>query len=312
VLNERFATLPATMLLDEKRASSTEQPGQGEERHEDEALGLYLTEIGRFPLLSPLQEQELASALARWRAGSREHDVVVQGQHAQYTLIVCNLRLVVSIARKYARPMNLLDLIQEGNLGLIRAAERFDGTRGVKFGSYATWWIRQAITRAICDQGRTVRVPVHMHGKLRQVQRIEQELAEALGYLPGREEIAEKLATTPESIAFIQQAGRPLVSLDEPLDVVDGRSTLGACLHDPTQEDLGEYAMQQELRAHLANALTHLAPRERQIMELRYGLLDGKTHTLREVGESLHLSRERIRQLEMKALQMLREYLQDE
>src|SRR5579875_3718226 len=213
-----------------------------------------LDEIGQFPLLSPGEEQELAARLAKWRAGSQDEATIAQGKAAQQRLIESNLRLVVSIAKRYAGKLEVSDLIQEGTIGLMRAVERFDGTRGVKFASYATWWIRQAILRAIFSQARAVRLPVRVQEKMARLRRASQQFAGSSGSLPEAQELAEYLATTSQTVEAIRQAVQPLASLDWPDETVEGRRTVGEGLRDPSLEDPAEAVIRHELISRLAAA----------------------------------------------------------
>ncbi len=273
-------------------------------------LRQYLDEIGRFPLLSPSEEQELAERIAKWRARNQDEVTIAQGKAAQQRLIESNLRLVVSIAKRYTGKLDLSDLIQEGTIGLMRAVERFDRTRGVKFASYATWWIRQAILRAIFSQARTVRLPVRVQENMTRLSRASLQLAEAHGSLPDTQELAEHLATTPKTVEAIRLAIQPLASLDWPVETAEGRRTLGECLSDPSQENPAEVAIRHELAARLASAWVLLSPREQQVMTLRYGLADERPRSLRYIADQFHLSLERIRQIEHKALSLLRKNIE--
>lgn len=273
-------------------------------------LRQYLDEIGRFPLLSPSEEQEIAERLAKWRAGSQDETTTAQGKAAQQRLSESNLRLVVSTAKRYAGKLELSDLIQEGTIGLMRAVERFDRTRGVKFASYATWWIRQAILRAIFSQARAVRLPVRVQENRTRLSRASLQFAEAHGSLPDTQELAEYLATTPQAIETIRLATQPLASLDRPLETADGRSMLGECLSDPSQEDPAEAAIRHEFAAQFAAAWVLLSPREQQVMTLRYGLADERPRSLHHIAVQFRLSPERIRQIEHKALCLLRKNIE--
>ncbi len=275
-------------------------------------LRQYLDEIGQFPLLSPGEEQELAARLAKWRAGSQDEATIAQGKAAQQRLIESNLRLVVSIAKRYAGKLEVSDLIQEGTIGLMRAVERFDGTRGVKFASYATWWIRQAILRAIFSQARAVRLPVRVQEKMARLRRASQQFAGSSGSLPEAQELAEYLATTSQTVEAIRQAVQPLASLDWPDETVEGRRTVGEGLRDPSLEDPAEAVIRHELISRLAAAWEVLSPREQMVVILRYGLAGERPRSLRKIAVQFHLSPERIRQIEHKALCLLRKTIEGE
>jgi RNA polymerase primary sigma factor len=281
----------------------------------------YLQEIGRVSLLSAAEEVELAERMERGHAAARRlasseelspqlHAAlradVVSGQDARRHLIQANLRLVVSIAKKYVgRGLSLLDLIQEGNIGLMRAVEKFDYHKGNRFSTYATWWIRQAVTRAIAEQGRTIRLPVHMSESVGQVKRAAERLAQALERQPTPEEIAMALGQPIERVERVLEAARRPISLETPVGE-DGEHTLGDFLQDDELPTPAEFASQQLLRRDLAQALAHLNERERRIIDLRYGLADGQRRTLEEVGKVLGMTRERARQIEAEALRHLR------
>jgi RNA polymerase primary sigma factor len=280
----------------------------------------YLQEIGRVSLLNAAEEVELAERIERGHAAvgrlsSEELSAqlrnalksdVASGQEARRHLIQANLRLVVSIAKKYVgRGLSLLDLIQEGNIGLMRAVEKFDYHKGNRFSTYATWWIRQAVTRAIAEQGRTIRLPVHMSESVGQVKRAAERLAQALERQPTAEEIATALGQPIDRIERVLEAARRPVSLETPVGE-DGEHTLGDFLQDDELPTPAEFASQQLLRQDLAAALDHLNERERRIIDLRYGLADGQRRTLEEVGRVLGMTRERARQIEAEALRRLR------
>jgi RNA polymerase primary sigma factor len=281
----------------------------------------YLQEIGRVALLSAAEEVELAERMERGKAAAQRiistEDLstqlraalrgdVLSGQEARRHLIQANLRLVVSIAKKYVgRGLALLDLIQEGNIGLMRAVEKFDYHKGNRFSTYATWWIRQAVTRSIAEQGRTIRLPVHMSESVGQVKRAAERLAQALERQPTAEELATALGQPLERIERVLEAARRPVSLETPVGE-DGEHTLGDFLPDDELPTPAEFASQQLLRHDLAAALNHLNERERRIIDLRYGLADGQRRTLEEVGKVLGMTRERARQIEAEALRRLR------
>ncbi|HMO59032.1 MAG TPA: sigma-70 family RNA polymerase sigma factor [Roseiflexaceae bacterium] len=280
----------------------------------------YLQEIGRVALLNAAEEVSLAKRMERGTVAAEQlaaedlvaHERLLLRQHiadaadARRHLIQANLRLVVSIAKKYVgRGLSLLDLIQEGNIGLMRAVEKFDYHKGNRFSTYATWWIRQAVTRAIAEQGRTIRLPVHMSESVGQVRRTADRLAQVLERQPTAEEIATALGQPIERIERILEASRRPVSLETPVGE-EGEHTLGDFLPDDDLPTPSDFAAQQLLRQDLAEALGHLSERERRIIDLRYGLLDGQRRTLEEVGRELGMTRERARQIEAEALRRLR------
>ncbi len=287
-----------------------------------DAVQHYLQEIGRVRLLTASEEVELAERIERGDAANQrlhsdeEHNYklysalqadVASGDDARRHLIQANLRLVVSIAKKYVgRGLSLLDLIQEGNIGLMRAVEKFDYHKGNRFSTYATWWIRQAVTRAIAEQGRTIRLPVHMSESVGQVRRISERLSQTLERQPTAEEIAIAMGQTPERIQRVLDASRRPVSLETPVGD-EGEHTLGDFLPDEEMPTPTDNAAQQMLRHDLAEALQHLSERERCIIDLRYGLADGQRRTLEEVGRALGMTRERARQIEVEALRRLRQ-----
>lgn len=260
----------------------------------DDPVRMYLKEIGKVPLLDAEKEVELAKRMA-------EGD-----ETAKNELIVANLRLVVSIAKRYVgKGMFFLDLIQEGNLGLMKAVEKFDYKKGYKFSTYATWWIRQAITRAIADQARTIRIPVHMVETIHKVSRYSRQLLQELGHEASPEEIAEKLNMTPEKVREIMKIAQDPVSLETPIGEEED-SHLGDFIEDqesPAPPDVASYSV---LREQLVEVLNTLTPREELVLKRRFGLDDGKTRTLEEVGKEFNITRERIRQIEAKALRKLR------
>lgn len=286
----------------------------------DDTIGLYLKEVGRVPLLTAVEEVELAQRIERGRLAREElargnvtprrrqelQMFIEDGWAAREHLITANSRLVISVAKKYmGRGVPFLDLIQEGNIGLIRAAKKFDYRRGHKFSTYATWWIRQAVTRAIADQGRTIRVPVHMGDQINKLLRVQHQLTQRLGRDPSVEELAVALEVTPQKVEnMIQVARRPL-SLETPTDDEED-SVLGDFIQDdefPAPDDTATYNL---LREHLESVLDGLPPREVRILQLRYGLLDGQAYTLEEVGRKMGVTRERVRQIEAQALSRLR------
>jgi RNA polymerase primary sigma factor len=286
----------------------------------DDTIGLYLKEVSRVPLLTAVEEVELAQRIERGRLSREElargnvsirrrqelRRLIEDGWSAREHLITANSRLVISVAKKYmGRGVPFLDLIQEGNIGLIRATKKFDYRRGHKFSTYATWWIRQAVTRAIADQGRTIRVPVHMGDQINKLLRVQHQLTQRLGREPSVDELANALEVTPKKVEnMIQVARRPL-SLETPTDDEED-SVLGDFIEDdeaPPPDDSATYNL---LREHLEEVLNTLPPREVRILQLRYGLLDGQAYTLEEVGRKMGVTRERVRQIEAQALSRLR------
>ena len=259
----------------------------------EDPVRMYLKEIGNVPLLTTEQEVELAK---RVEAGDEE---------AKKQLTEANLRLVVSIAKKYVgRGMPFLDLIQEGNMGLMKAVDKFDYTKGYKFSTYATWWIRQAITRGIADTGRTIRVPVHMVETINKTLRMTRTLLQELGREPTPEEVAERLNVSVSRVREVLKISRDPVSLDTPIGEEDD-SHLGDFIEDDSALSPADSAAFSMLRAELATALESLTDRERQVVKLRFGLEDGRARTLEEVGKEFNVTRERIRQIEAKALRKL-------
>ncbi|MER2235961.1 MAG: RNA polymerase sigma factor RpoD [Candidatus Limivicinus sp.] len=260
----------------------------------DDPVRMYLKEIGKVPLLTPDEEVALAE---RMSLGDEE---------AKRRMTEANLRLVVSIAKRYVgRGMLFLDLIQEGNLGLIKAVEKFDYTKGYKFSTYATWWIRQAITRAIADQARTIRIPVHMVETINKTIRISRQLLQELGHDPSAEEIAAVMDMPVEKVRDILKIAQEPVSLETPIGEEED-SHLGDFIPDEDASEPSEAASFSLLREQLEEVLDTLAPREKKVLELRFGILDGRTRTLEEVGKEFNVTRERIRQIEAKALRKLR------
>ena len=287
----------------------------------DDSISLYLKEIGRIPLLTAEQEVSLAKRMEAGRDTkkrlSKNRDlshqervelsaIVRDGKSAQEHLIKANSRLVVSVAKKYVgRGVPFLDLIQEGNIGLIRAVNKFDYRRGYKFSTYATWWIRQAVTRAIADQGRTIRVPVHMYEQINRLARVSRQLVQELGRDPTVEEIAGELGVSPKKVErTIKVSQRPL-SLEMPVGEEDD-SFLGDFIEDSDAPSPTDQASQQLLRDQIDDIFVSLTPREVRILQLRFGLVDGYSYTLEEVGKKFGVTRERIRQIEAQALGRLR------
>ena len=342
-LEEAFASLISAGIPYVEDVASLEEPSEdelvvdeeGEEEEEparemsfddlanidtDDTIGLYLKEVSRVPLLTAEQEVDLAQRIERGRMAREElargnvsnrrrqelRRLIEDGWGAREHLITANSRLVISVAKKYmGRGVPFLDLIQEGNIGLIRATKKFDYRRGHKFSTYATWWIRQAVTRAIADQGRTIRVPVHMGDQINKLLRVQHQLTQRLGREPSVDELATALDVPPKKVEnMIQVARRPL-SLETPTDDEED-SVLGDFIQDdeaPPPDDTATYNL---LREHLEDVLNQLPPREVRILQLRYGLLDGQAYTLEEVGRKMGVTRERVRQIEAQALSRLR------
>ena len=277
-----------------KAADKSEELGE----ISDDSVRMYLREIGSIPLLTTAGEVELAKRIA------------LGDKNAKRKLAEANLRLVVSIAKKYiGRGLSLLDLIQEGNTGLLRAVEKFDYRKGFKFSTYATWWIRQAITRAIADQARTIRIPVHMVETINKLIRVQRQLVQDLGREPLPEEIAAEMGIEVEKVEHILKISQETVSLEAPVGEEED-SRLGDFLEDKESLSPEENAIYQLMRGHVSDSLTILSPREQKIIKMRFGLEDGRTHTLEEVGQEFGVTRERIRQIEAKALQKLKKHEQ--
>ena len=260
----------------------------------DDPVRMYLKEIGRIKLLTPEEEQEIAKKMAEGDEDARKR------------MSEANLRLVVSIAKRYVgRGMQLLDLIQEGNLGLMKAVEKFDYTKGNKFSTYATWWIRQSITRAIADQARTIRIPVHMVETINRVLRTSHSMVQKLGREPTTKEIADELHIEESKVEEVLKIAQEPVSLETPIGEEED-SHLGDFIQDDEASQPSEEASYTLLREQLEEVLSTLTPREEQVLRMRFGLTDGKPHTLEEVGKEFDVTRERIRQIESKALRKLR------
>ena len=291
----------------------------------DDPVRMYLKEIGKVNLLSSDEEIELAQAMDAGNAAKSQLEeleaageeipdevrtelnrAIKKGERAKQRLAEANLRLVVSIAKRYVgRGMQFLDLIQEGNLGLIKAVEKFDYTKGYKFSTYATWWIRQAITRAIADQARTIRIPVHMVETINKVIRVSRQLLQELGHDPSPEEIAEEMSMPVERVREILKIAQEPVSLETPIGE-EGDSHLGDFIPDEDASEPAEAASFTLLKEQLVEVLSTLTPREEKVLKLRFGIEDGRTRTLEEVGKEFNVTRERIRQIEAKALRKLR------
>jgi RNA polymerase primary sigma factor len=265
----------------------------------DDSVRLYLREIGKIPLLNPEEELELA------------HKVVAGDKRAKDKMAEANMRLVVSIAKRYSgRGLDFLDLIQEGNTGLLRAVEKFDPDKGFKFSTYATWWIRQAITRAIADQARTIRIPVHMVETINKLLRTQRRMTQELNREPSIEELAKELEMEPEKVEYVIKIKQDITSLDAGVgrDGEDEDSVLGDFIEDEDAASPVDTAASQLLKEQVQDILNTLTEREQKIVKMRFGLEDGKSHTLEEVGQEFSVTRERIRQIEAKALAKLRKH----
>ena len=309
-------TLSALMEVEDDLEAAFEQARDSS----DGTIRMYLREIGRISLLTAQDEVELAQAYREGKEAEKyllnpelsEFDrselyrLVERGREAERRLIEANLRLVVSVAKRYlGRGLSLLDLVQEGNIGLMRAVDKFDHTRGFKFSTYATWWIRQAITRAIADQARTIRVPVHMIETISRLIRTSRTLQQQLGREPTADEIGQELGLSAERVREIVRFSLKPVSLESPVGE-DEDITLGDLIEDRTTPPPWESASRRALKDQVGRVLGSLSPRERRVLELRFGVDIGRSRTLEEVGHELGVTRERIRQIEAKALRKLR------
>jgi RNA polymerase primary sigma factor len=289
-------------MLDIEQEEPTKRYGGGKTGESSyDSIQMYLKEIGQYPLVSAAMEKELAR---RIEAGDDE---------AKNLLAKANLRLVVSIAKKYvgrSADLTLLDLIQEGNLGLFKAVDKFDWTKGYKFSTYATWWIRQAITRALADQSRTIRVPVHMVETIAKYKQVVRRLSQDLGRDPLPDEIAVEMGLDVDKVYQIEKIDQDTVSLESPVgdDGDDGKSTLGDFLSDDKILSPDQESSRRILTDQVKEILDDLSPKERKILEMRHGLMDGITHTLEEVGKEFGVTRERIRQIEAKAHEKIRQH----
>ncbi len=279
---------------DEESTDDSDPSGDTDTIGVDDPVRMYLKEIGKVDLLTADEERELAMAIEEGDQDAKDH------------LIEANLRLVVSIAKRYVgRGMSFLDLIQEGNLGLLKAVDKFDYTKGFKFSTYATWWIRQAITRAIADQARTIRIPVHMVETINKLIRIQRQLVQELGRDPEVEELAVEMGMTVEKVREIMKISQEPVSLEKPIGEEED-SHLGDFIPDDDAQSPADQAAFTLLKEQLLEVLSGLTPREEKVLRLRFGLDDGRTRTLEEVGKEFNVTRERIRQIEAKALRKMR------
>ncbi|NJP41513.1 RNA polymerase sigma factor RpoD [Oscillospiraceae bacterium HV4-5-C5C] len=285
----------ADNLVEEEQPAEEEDPlNDVESIGVDDPVRMYLKEIGKVDLLTADEEKDLAQRIKEGDLDAKDH------------LIEANLRLVVSIAKRYVgRGMSFLDLIQEGNLGLLKAVDKFDYTKGFKFSTYATWWIRQAITRAIADQARTIRIPVHMVETINKLIRVQREMVQKLGRDPEVEELAEEMGMTPDKVREIMKISQEPVSLEKPIGEEED-SHLGDFIPDDDAPSPADQAAFTLLKEQLLEVLSGLTPREEKVLRLRFGLDDGRTRTLEEVGREFNVTRERIRQIEAKALRKMR------
>ena len=295
-LEEEEADIEAEAEIEEE-AVWEPTASQAMDEISDDSVRLYLREIGKIPLLTPQEELALAQ---RVRAGDRD---------AKDKMAEANMRLVVSIAKRYSgRGLDFLDLIQEGNTGLLRAVEKFDPDKGFKFSTYATWWIRQAITRAIADQARTIRIPVHMVETINKLLRTQRRLTQELNREPTIDELAHEMEMEPEKVEYIMRIKQDITSLDASVRDDEDDSALGDFVVDEEAETPEEAATGQLLKEQVGKVLNTLTEREQKILRMRFGLEDGKSHTLEEVGQMFNVTRERIRQIEAKALSKLRKH----
>jgi RNA polymerase primary sigma factor len=292
-------------------------PGGTSRRRSSDPISWYLSTIGRVPLLTPAEEIELGNqvqAMMRLTEEERDQDysdkekkTIRVGRRSKERMMKANLRLVVSVAKKYqGKGLELLDLIQEGSLGLERAVEKFDPTRGYKFSTYAFWWIRQSMTRAIACQSRTIRLPVHLSERLTAIRKVSLELAHKLGAMPSRKEIAEAMDMPIDELDSLLRQALTTSSLDAPVNGEEGRSFLGDLIADNSQAEPLDQVERGMHHEQLGRWLSHLTDQERQVLELRFGLEGEERHTLAEIGRMLDVSRERVRQVELKALRKLR------
>jgi RNA polymerase primary sigma factor len=318
-----------TLIADEGGNGKPEEEEDQNEDHKNrlnsidtnDLIELYFKEAASIPLLSKDEEKDLSKRIERGRLARKEmargnvpddrraelHQMIEDEWNALDHLITANSRLVISVAKKYmGRGVPFLDLIQEGNIGLMRAAKKFDYLRGYKFSTYATWWIRQAVTRAIADQGRTIRVPVHMGDKISKMFRMQNDLKQSLERDPSIEELADALDEAPEKVQYMMKVARRPLSLEMPT-TKEGDAVLGDFVEDLETPLPDDTATKHLLKEHLEEVMEALPSREVRILRLRYGVPDGKSHTLQEVGEKVGVSRERVRQIEAQALRRLRQ-----
>ncbi|WP_320667139.1 RpoD/SigA family RNA polymerase sigma factor [Prochlorococcus sp. MIT 1307] len=301
--------------------SSVQKTADSQKRRSSDPISWYLSTIGRIPLLTPAEEIELGNQVQAMmnltedclinnetkEFTSRERRVIRIGRRAKERMMKANLRLVVSVAKKYqGKGLELLDLVQEGSLGLERAVEKFDPTRGYKFSTYAFWWIRQSMTRAIACQSRTIRLPVHLSERLTTIRKVSLDLAHKLGAMPSRAEIAEAMEIPLEELDSLLRQALTTSSLDAPVNGDEGRSFLGDLIADSTHEEPLDKVEQRIHQEQLGRWLTHLSEQEQHVLKLRFGLEGNERHTLAEIGRLLAVSRERVRQVELKALRKLR------
>jgi RNA polymerase primary sigma factor len=301
--------------------STASKPLETQRRRSSDPVSWYLSTIGRIPLLTPAEEIELGNQVQAMQAftedGSKDfkvEDLTTQqrrmlriGRRAKERMMKANLRLVVSVAKKYqGKGLELLDLIQEGSLGLERAVEKFDPTRGYKFSTYAFWWIRQSMTRAIACQSRTIRLPVHLSERLTTIRKVSLDLAHKLGAMPNRLEIAEEMDIGLEELDSLLRQALTTSSLDAPVNGEEGRSFLGDLIADSSAEEPLDIVEQRIHHEQLGRWLSHLSEQEQNVLRLRFGLEGNERHTLAEIGRMMEVSRERVRQVELKALRKLR------
>ena len=301
--------------------SSASKPLETQRRRSSDPVSWYLSTIGRIPLLTPAEEIELGNQVQAMQAftedGSKDfkvEDLTTQqrrmlriGRRAKERMMKANLRLVVSVAKKYqGKGLELLDLIQEGSLGLERAVEKFDPTRGYKFSTYAFWWIRQSMTRAIACQSRTIRLPVHLSERLTTIRKVSLDLAHKLGAMPNRLEIAEAMDIPVEELDSLLRQALTTSSLDAPVNGEEGRSFLGDLIADSSADEPLDIVEQRIHHEQLGRWLSHLSEQEQNVLRLRFGLEGNERHTLAEIGRMMEVSRERVRQVELKALRKLR------
>ena len=301
--------------------STASKPLETQRRRSSDPVSWYLATIGRIPLLTPAEEIELGNQVQAMMAltedGSREFEdgelstsqrrLLRIGRRAKERMMKANLRLVVSVAKKYqGKGLELLDLIQEGSLGLERAVEKFDPTRGYKFSTYAFWWIRQSMTRAIACQSRTIRLPVHLSERLTTIRKVSLDLAHKLGAMPSRVEIAEAMDIPLDELDSLLRQALTTSSLDAPVNGEEGRSFLGDLIADSSLDEPLDIVEQRIHHEQLGRWLSHLSEQEQQVLRMRFGLEGNERHTLAEIGRLMEVSRERVRQVELKALRKLR------